>query len=72
VKYRVRIIDDDDLPEGVPWAYVRQHDRLTLVLKASAARDTEALATTLEDAWSAFRAIDHDDLLSWESVSAAS
>lgn len=68
MKYRVKVIGDDDLPSGVDWAYVRQGECLTFCLKRSAVSCAKELETTLENAWTAYRDISDHELLAYPAT----
>lgn len=65
VEYNVHIIDDDELPDEVEWAFVRQDGHMYFWLKRSTAADPEALAKALEESWETFRMIEDEDVFSW-------
>lgn len=65
MEYNVRIIDDDELPKEVPWAFVRKPGALCFWLKESVAGDPAALTRALEESWEAFRLIKKGDVFSW-------
>lgn len=67
MQYRVRVIDDDEMPAEVEWAFVRQDGDLWFWLTRSAAESSQ-IAEVLEEAWSTFRRIDEHELLSWSEA----
>lgn len=67
MRYRVRVIEDDELPADAEWAFVRQDGDLWFWLTRSAAESSQ-IATVLEEAWRTFRRIDEGELLSWSEA----
>lgn len=63
--YRVVVVRDDDLPEGVESLFVRVQSCLQFWLRESAAREPRRLERVLSEAWEDYRRIEADELMSW-------
>lgn len=72
MEYKVRVIADNELPEGVNWVLVREDGHLEFWLRASTASRASTLTVALEDAWGAYRGIGEDRLMSWPSEEVSS
>lgn len=67
MKYKVHVIADNELPQSVNWAFVRNDGQLEFWLKQTLLAQPESLEAALEEAWHAYRDISSEQLMSWVS-----
>lgn len=55
MRYQVRFVPDDSLPDGTRWAFVRTSGQTYLFVAQSAIDETDGRCGAISDAWNAWQ-----------------